>query len=81
MISLDGNQKYLLNKPDKIYAKFNGSPIKLGSFIEGFIWIAKLANNPFTSVPEYYMDTIVHSPVELAGKISARKFLNSTKFK
>ncbi|WP_345993943.1 hypothetical protein [Sulfurimonas sp. HSL-1716] len=75
MTSFDGTQTYLLDKPATIYAKLNGSPIKLGSFLEGFIWMAKLADNPFTSLPQYYMNNIVHSPVEVAGRISARMFL------
>lgn len=87
VISLDTNTSRHI-KPTQSYAKVIGSPVKLGGFLEGLAWAAKLASMSFmtipqlaydhsavTDLPKYSLGKIEHSPVELSAKIAARMFL------
>lgn len=88
VISLDTNATQHV-KPLQSYAKVIGSPVKLGGFLEGLAWAAKLASMSFmtlpqlaydhsavTDLPKYSLGKIERSPVELSARITARMFLS-----
>lgn len=87
VVSLETNATHHV-KPLQSYAKVIGSPVKLGGFLEGLAWAAKLASMSFmtipqlaydhsavTDLPKYSLGKIELSPVELSAKITARMFL------